>query len=72
MFVGIFVVFGFQFPSGFLSGFFQVFPYADSKGAEGYSRFSISFGVSEWLFPGFSHTKIPKVQKGVNLVDLEK
>ena len=29
-------------------------------------------GVSEWVFPGFSHTKIPKVQKNANLVDLEK
>ena len=35
-------------------------------------RFSISFGVSEWVFPGFSHTKIPKVQRIANLVDLEK
>ena len=32
-------------------------------------RFSISFGVSEWVFPGFSHTKIPKVQRCINLVN---
>ena len=34
-------------------------------------RFSISLGFLSGFFPGFSHTKIPKVQKNANLVDLE-
>ena len=29
-------------------------------------------GVSEWVFPGFSHTKIPTVQRNADFVDLEK
>ena len=29
-------------------------------------------GLLEWVFPGFSHTTIPKVQRNANLVDLEK
>ena len=39
-----------------------------------FSSFSLFnfLGVSEWVFPGFSHTKIPKVQRNANLVDLEK
>ena len=29
-------------------------------------------GLLEWVFPGFSHTTIPKVQRNAYLVDLEK
>ena len=32
-----------------------------------FARFRLGF--SEWVFPGFSHTTIPKVQRNANLVD---
>ena len=39
----------------------------------GFSCFSsISFECSDWVFPGFSHTRIQKVQRFLNPVDLEK
>ena len=34
--------------------------------------FVFVLGLLEWVFPCFSHTTIPKVQRIVNLVDLEK
>ena len=39
-----------------------------------FSSFSLFnfLGVSEWVFPGFSHTTIPKVQRSIYFVVLEK
>ena len=51
-------VFGFRF-------FLQLLPLSIL-----FVRFRL--GLLEWVFPGFSHTTIPVVQRNANLVDLEK